>query len=314
MRISIIVVSFNTRTLLQDCLTSIFTYCSPDTEVIVVDNNSTDGSAEMVSTEFPNVNLIASAVNLGFGMGNNVGVQHATNDYVMLLNSDALLQMDTGQSLLDYMHANPDVSCVTPRVVLPDTKTIQDKTFGFIPSFKTVLMQSLGINALLPKSRCFSGVDGDYRWAREMQVGWVSGVCMLMRRADYLKVGGFDERFFMYCEDIELCMKLGEVGKVVLLDDFPIVHIGGASTKTRAAKVRNSVLQQRHLLMIIKDYHGQLQHILSKCLIAFGLVVRLGIACIQTIINAMQPTTLLSSSWARLKDLLGFSEQVKAQR
>lgn len=306
MAISIVIVNFNTKTHLHTCLTSVSEYCPPETEVIVVDNNSKDGSVEMVKTRFPDVKLIASDVNLGFGMGNNVGVQHATHEHVMLLNSDAVLQMDTATALSEYLMAHPEVSCVTPRVVLPETLTIQPKTFGFLPSFKTVLMQSTGLNHLFPKAKLFAGVDGDYRWAREMEVGWVSGVCMLMRRVDYLAVEGFDPRFFMYCEDIDLCIKLANRGKIVLLDDFDLIHIGGASAKTQKAKVRNSVWQQRHLLIIIKDYRGGLQQLASKLVIGLGLTIRLFIAGIQSAFNNFTPSLLLRSSWARLRDLFGF--------
>lgn len=306
MSVSIVIVNFNTKTHLHACLASVAEHCPPETEVIVVDNNSQDGSVEMVKTRFPEVKLIASDVNLGFGMGNNVGVQHATHDHVMLLNSDAVLQMDTVSALLDYMCSHPEVSCVTPRVVLPETLTIQPKTFGFLPSLQTVLMQSTGLNHLFPKAQLFAGVDGDYRWAREMEVGWVSGVCMLMRRADYLAVEGFDPRFFMYCEDIDLCIKLANRGKIILLDDFDLIHIGGASAKTQAAKVRNSVWQQRHLLMIIRDYQGTFQQFAAKCVIGIGLCLRLAFGTLETLINDLEPSMLLQSTWARLKDLLGF--------
>jgi len=305
MSISIIIVNYNTQKHLQNCLHAVYQHCQADVEVIVVDNDSADNSVAMVKAQFPQVKLIESDVNLGFGMGNNVGVQHATNDYVMLLNSDANLQMDTAHALVEHLKQNPQVSCVTPRVVLPDTLDIQPKTFGFKPNFKTVFMQSTGLNQLFSKVEFFRGVDGAHRWAREMQVGWVSGVCMAMRRLDYLKVEGFDARFFMYCEDIELCMKLSKLGRIVLLDDYDIVHIGGASAKTPEAKVRNSVWQQRHLLMIINDYHGGLQMLASKLMIGLGLSLRLIAASLQTIKNGGKPNALFLSTWARVKDLLG---------
>lgn len=314
MQVSIIIVNFNTEAHLQACLSSIYEHCEEEVEVIVVDNNSSDDSCAMVKRDFPAVKLIESSVNLGFGMGNNVGVQHATNPYVMLFNSDAMLQMDTAKALANYLDDNPDVSCVTPRVVLPETLTIQPKTFGFLPNFKTVLMQSLGLNKLFPTLKQFAGVDGDYRWKRDMVVGWVSGVCMVIRRTDYLKVDGFDQRFFMYCEDIELCMKLSNLGKIVLLDDYDIIHIGGASSKTEQAKVRNSVWQQRHLLMIVKDYYGTLQMRAAQLVIGLGLCVRLMAAGFQCLINDGKTPTLFHSSWARIKDLFGIGQVVEEQR
>ncbi len=303
--ISVVIVNYNTVDYLRECLASIKKYMHVETEIIVVDNASTDASCHMIKTEFPKVKLIESAENLGFGLGNNLGVKAATQPYVMLFNSDAYLQMDTAKALLEYLMANPDVSCVTPRVVLPISKTIQPKTFGFTPNVWRVLMQSLGVNRLLSNSHFFAGIDGDARWAREMQVGWVSGVCMAMRRDEFLSVGGFDKRFFMYCEDIELCMKLATLGKIMLLDDFSIVHYGGASSKSIASKVRNSVWQQRHLLMIVQDYHGFLQSFLSRILMLLGMLIRLAVAVLQVPKKGVADNEALQSAWARFKNLLG---------
>jgi len=307
MPLSVVIVNFNTVDYLRESLSSVQQYMPARTEVIVVDNASTDASCSMVKTTFPSVKLIALAENVGFGLGNNVGVDAATHPYVMLFNSDAYLQMDTGSALLKYLIANPDVSCVTPRVVLPESQSIQPKTFGFTPNAWRVLMQSTGLNRLFKKSYLFAGIDGDDRWAREMQVGWVSGVCMAMRRDQYLKVGGFDKRFFMYCEDIALCMKLAALGKIMLLDDFPIVHYGGASSKSIAAKVRNSVWQQRHLLMIIRDEHGVIQAFLSQIFMLFGMLIRLSISVLMIPQKGMKDNEALQSAWARLNNLIGLN-------
>jgi len=311
---SIIIVNFNTVDYLRECLASIYRYMPASTEVIVVDNASVDDSSAMVKAEYPQVKLIESAVNLGFGVGNNLGVSHATKEYVMLFNSDAVLQMDTANGLLQYMVLHPEISCVTPRVVLPKTFDIQPKTFGFKPNLKTVFMQSTGLNRIFPKCKWFNGIDGDDRWAREMVVGWVSGVCMLIRRQDFLAVEGFDQRFFMYCEDIEICLKLSRFGKIVLLDDFDIIHYGGASSRTMAAKVRNSVWQQRHLLMIIRDYSGLIQGLLSAGIMIIGLLSRLLVAFINIPKKGIEQNELLHASWARLGDLLGFSVIKSAKR
>lgn len=307
LNVSFVVVSYNTSHYLHECLTSIHRFMPVGSEVIVVDNASTDGSVAMVKNLFPKVKLIEWKTNLGFGAANNLGVAQASNPYVMLFNSDAVLKRDTATPLIKYLHANPDVSCVSPRVVLPYTCEIQPKAFGSLPSFKTVFMQSTGLNRLFPKRRFFAGVDGDYRWAREMQVGWVSGVCMVMRRDDYAETGGFDTRYFMYCEDIDLCMKLSTLGKVILLDDFDIIHHGGASSKTIAAKVRNSVWQQRHLLMLIQQHHGYVEAQASRLILTLGLGFRIVSALFKNPTKGLATNTLLQASWARIKDLYGFS-------
>lgn len=301
--VSIIIVSFNTADYLRECLNSVFKYC-PKADVIVVDNASTDNSCAMVTAEFPQVNLIQSAQNLGFGLGNNLGVQNATQPYVMLLNSDAYLLSNTASALADYLQAHPQAACAAPRVVLPISGAIQPKTFGFTPTLKRIVMQSVGLNRLFLNCDFFAGIDGDYRTSLEMQVGWVSGVCMMMRTRDYLAVGGFDARFFMYCEDIDLCLKLQKLGNIMLIDAHDVVHYGGASSKSVAAKVRNSVWQQRHLLIILRDYQGFVAYVLSSLIMAIGLVARL-LAGIFTIPKqGFKENIILLSAWARLKDLL----------
>lgn len=306
--ISVVIVNYNTADYLRECLASIFQWMDAKTEVIVVDNASTDGSVAMVKANFPQVKLIQSEKNVGFGLGNNLGVQHASQPYVFLFNSDAFLQMDTASALLDYMQKNPDVRCVTPQVVLPNSFDIQPKTFGFTPTLRRVLMQSLGLNRIFKHQAFFRGTDGDQRWARAMIVGWVSGVCMLMRREDFLTVGGFDARFFMYCEDVQLCMKLGKLGKIMLLDDFPIVHYGGASSKSIAAKVRNSVWQQRYLLMILRDDQGAIAAFSARLMLLAGITMRLIAAIFQIPKRGFTQNEALLCAWARLKDLLGLSK------
>jgi GT2 family glycosyltransferase len=279
-------------------------------EVIVVDNASTDGSVDMVKKEFPTVKLIESDKNLGFGLGNNLGVNHAVGEYVMLFNSDALLTMDTAQELVNYLEINNGVSCVCPRVVLPNTHVIQPKIFGFKPTAKTVLMQSFFLNRLFPKSTFFRGIDGDHRWAKKMNVGWVSGVCMFMRKQHYQFVNGFDSRFFMYCEDIDLCLKLEKFGDIIFYDDFEIIHYGGASSKTVSSVIRNSVWQQRHLLLIVKEYFGKTQWFLSAIAIFFGLILRLILGALVIPKYGINENLNLQSTWARILDLTSIKKYV----
>ena len=306
MPLSIIIVSYNTVDYLRECLNSVYQYAA-DAEVIVVDNASSDASCAMVKAEYSQVKLIASEQNLGFGVGNNLGVEHATQPYILLLNSDAVLKSDTAHQLLEYLQAHEDVACVGPRVVLPVSGEIQAKTFGFVPRLKNVLMQSLGLNRMFPKHMFFAGIDGDFRWAREMPVGWLSGVCMAMRTVDYVSVGGFDKRFFMYCEDIELCMKLQKIGKIMLVDDFDVMHYGGASSKSIASKVRNSVWQQRNLLAIVHRHSGIAAYTISRIFIALGLLSRLAFGLLTVPVKGTGNNLTLQSAYARLKDIFGIN-------
>lgn len=306
--VSIIIVSFNTVELLGACLHAVYAHSAAAHEVIVVDNDSRDGSAGMVRARYPQVVLIEAGANLGFGAANNLAVARARHAHVMLLNSDAMLQSDTASALAGYLEQHPDVACVAPRVVLPGSGAVQPKTFGFHPTPRRVGMQALGLNRLLPRSALFAGVDGAHRWDTAMSVGWVSGVCMLMRTRDFIECGGFDQRFFMYCEDVELCMKLAPRGRIVLLDRHDVIHIGGASSRSAASRVRNSVWQQHNLLIIVQDYYGLAAARWARAWITLGLTLRLFAGIAQIPLRGIHNNALLQSTWARLHDAVrGFS-------
>lgn len=305
MNVSIIIVSFNTQDYLRECLTAVYKW-AVGAEVIVVDNASSDGSCDMVKAEFPKVKLIESNTNLGFGEGNNLCVSQAKQPYVMLLNSDAILMSDTVQQLVEYLQKNQQVSCVGPRVVLPISHQIQPKTFGYAPTLLHVFNQSLGLSRLSSYCAFLRGIDGEESLVKALSVDWISGVCMMMRTADYMKVGGFDKRFFMYCEDIDLCLRLKKFGQIIVLSTHDVMHYGGASSKTIANKARNSVWQQRNLLTIITEYQGAFSAKISTLILATGLIVKLLLAIITIPVKGVTKNAALLSTWLRLKDIAGF--------
>lgn len=290
--------------MLRECLEAIFEHTTGLAfEVVVVDNASSDGSAEFVRTVFPQVRLVALDKNLGFGLGNNAGVDVALGRYLFLLNSDAILMENSALSLVQYLDNNPDIACVGPRIVLPDGG-VQPKSFGHLPTPWRLLMQSLGLGYLgVPM---FEGVDGIRRGDCETDVGWLSGVCLCLRRDDYLVVGGFDARFFMYGEDVALCARLHrEKGRVVLLDRFDVLHYGGASSPSLSSRIRNAVWQQRHILQICQDEYGWWARSVSTCFVTIGLLLRLGAALAIVPLKGLEKNTGLHSTWARLLDILG---------
>ncbi|MHB8544437.1 MAG: glycosyltransferase family 2 protein [Leptospirales bacterium] len=305
--VSIIIVSYNTVDILRECLTSVMAHCDPETtEVIVVDNASRDGSCMMIRREFPGVRLVALTDNTGFGGGNNAGVEVAITPFIVLLNSDAILSCDIATPLARYLEDHPGVACVGPRIALPDGRS-QPKTFGNQPSVWRVAMQSTGLNRVFPKCQLLAGVDGEHRYSADMTVGWLSGVCMAMRREHFMNIGGFDSRFFMYCEDIDLSRRLAIYGRIVSLDTYPVLHYGGASSKTLASRVRNAVWQQRNLLKIISDTSGVFSMLLARLIILPGLLLRLfiGLAIIPK--SGTRNNFILLAAWARLRDVLGQS-------
>jgi len=248
--LSVIIVNWNGRELLRNCLRSLLGHRSSvigrqlntgpgpatepfrlSTEIIVVDNASTDGSAEMVSREFPDVRQIINAENLGFARANNVGIRAARGRYILLLNNDTVASPDALEGLVAFMEAHPDAGAVGPRLLRPDGAA-QPYAFGCDPTPGYLLRR--GINRLL-----FGRPLHDWATNDVQPVDWVSGACLLARRAAIEQAGLLDEKIFMYFEDNDWCLRIRRAGWRVYYDpQVAIIHIGGQSLAHNPAAAR----------------------------------------------------------------------------
>jgi len=221
--LSILVVSWNTRRLLADLLTSLIgDAVDLSTQPIVIDNASADGSAEMVAGRFPQVDLIRNAENVGFARANNQGIAEAAGRYVLLLNSDTRIPPGALASLVCFMDAHPDVGACSPRLLTADGAA-QAYAFGDDPSLAYLLRR--GWNRLL-RNRPLH----DWGVAHTLDVDWVSGACLLLRQEALVQVGGLDEAIFMYFEDVDLCRRVRQHGwRVCYVPEIQITHLGGRS-------------------------------------------------------------------------------------
>lgn len=232
--LSIVVVSFNTRELTRRCLASLRAHTGGiPTQVIVVDNASADGSAEMVRREYPEVELVANDDNRGFAAANNQAFRRARGRWVLLLNPDTEVLADTLPRALAYAEAHPEIGVLGCRVRYPDG-TQQSSIFRYL-RLSTVLVNVLVPNRWMRRSRWlgrsrYVGVDLD----RVQDVEVVAGCFMLVPRAVLERVGGMDEGYFMYGEEADWCYRIRRAGwKVVYYPDAEIVHHGGQSTRQR---------------------------------------------------------------------------------
>jgi N-acetylglucosaminyl-diphospho-decaprenol L-rhamnosyltransferase len=273
--LAFIIVNYNTRELLAACLGSIYRHTrGVSFEVVVVDNGSSDGSQAMVQQQYADVVLIESGGNIGFGRANNLGFVRSRAPYVMLLNSDALLLEDTGAALVRFLQATPKAGIVGPDVHLLDG-TRQPKTRGMLPTARVMLNQNLLLCRLFPRSRFFAGLYVETDWARENRVGWISGVCMVLRREVYEQCGGFDPEIFMYAEDVDLCRRCATLGwETWRISAHAIKHLCGGSTKTEAHVLRNRVLQQRNFIHLIDGSMSPVGRWLTRASFVAGLTVR----------------------------------------
>ncbi|MBN2006827.1 MAG: glycosyltransferase family 2 protein [Anaerolineae bacterium] len=227
MDISIIVVSWNVSSLLADCLHTILSETTEVTyQITVVDNASTDGSADMIMRNFPEVNLIRNSENLGFARGNNLGIRALTSlpTYILLLNSDTLVSPGTLTTLVRFMDEHPQAAACSPRLIASDG-TPQAFAFGGDPTLGYLL--SRGIKRLVLRQFMH-----DWGVHTAQLVDWVAGTCMLVRRTAMEKVGLLDENIFMYFEDNDWCLRFRKAGwKVYYVPSAEIVHLGGQSLK-----------------------------------------------------------------------------------
>ncbi len=228
MSLSIIVVNYNTRRLLATCLESLAAHVRVEHEVIVIDNASADGSADMVRAQFPDVRLLAMETNLGFAAAVNAGISATTGQYVCWLNPDARVLNEGMAEVLAYLEEHAEVGIVGPQVVNPDGSMQHSSRM-----FPTVRAVFFNRNSLMTRffpenrfSRRYLGMDRDRETIH--QTDWVSGACLIHRR----DVGLLDERFFLYMEDIDFCLRATRAGwKVMYHPALRVMHQIGASSR-----------------------------------------------------------------------------------
>jgi len=239
--LSIIVVSFNTKDVLRQCLAKVEKNSQGiEMEVFVVDNNSSDGSVEMISTEFPDYKLIANSENLGFAAGNNVALRLAKGRYVLLLNSDAYLLPYTLEKTLKYMEKNHKCGILGVKLISEDG-SMQPSARKLPDPLSKFLVMS-GLSDKYPGSRFFGSPD--YKWWNHKEVrevGWVPGAYFLIRKDLIDEIGLLDERYFMYFEEIDYCFNALRSGwKVVFYPDAEVIHLGGQSSANTTKRITNS--------------------------------------------------------------------------
>ena len=244
MKISATIVSFNTRELLSDCLSRVRSsdLGGHELEILVVDNASHDGSADLVASRFPEVTLVRSAVNLGFAAGQNAAIRRATGDAVLVLNSDVLVEPDTIRELADALSARPSsVGVVGPRVVGPDG-ALATSGRRVRRSAPAILLAETHRVLPLPGWTKVSGalrrapgahrLHDNFRADSEVvrRVGYVDGMAAMFRRSALEQVGLFDEQFFFDCEILDLAIRLANAGfSQEVVPSTTVVHVGGAS-------------------------------------------------------------------------------------
>jgi GT2 family glycosyltransferase len=266
-QLSICIVNWNTRNLLKDCLNSI--YADPQAaswDLVVVDNASTDDSVQMIRSAFPQIQLVVSDENLGFVGGNNLAIEHARGDYLLLLNSDTRVEPGALGSLVDFLASNPEAGAAGPRLVGADGAL--QLSCGRSPNLASEFVNKLLLHKLLPFFKF-----GRWDHAEIREVGWITGACLLVRREVVEQLGPLDPQIFMFYEDLEFCMRIRRAGWKIFYHPFSqILHLGGQSTRKN---LRNMlVISQRSLFYLFQKHFGRGHLHLLRLLTAVEMLLR----------------------------------------
>lgn len=255
--LSIIIVNWNAKKFLYECLNSIYTTTNKTKfDIWVIDNNSSDGSAEMVEKEFPEVNLICTGVNSGFAKANNIGIRKSNSRYVCLINPDVKVLNNCIDLLVSYIKQNPRIGIIGPKILNPDL-TLQSSAYGF-PTIWNSLIHSLGLHKTFPRSRIFRSFYRKY-WPDNMtrQVDVLSGCFWVLRRKAIKKVGLLDEDFFMYREDFDFCRRMLKAGwDIVYFPEAQAIHYGGGSSSN--TPISCTIESLRASITYWRKHHGEM--------------------------------------------------------
>jgi len=268
-QVDVVVVSYNTKDLLLECLASVFENArSRNARVVVVDNASEDGSLEAVRRVFPQTIAINNTINAGFGRACNQAIRISNSPFILLLNSDAIVTAEAFDALNDCLERNPRCGAAGCRLI--NAKGVEETiTRNFLTPLNQVLeLAGIGLGSTLRRTRLPNADSG----RADCAVDWISGACLMLRRAAIEEAGLFDEQFFMYSEDEDLCFRLRELGwSVCYCSEATAVHLGGASSSLN----KEESLQQfyRSQILFLLKHRGRR----SAVLFAVSMKIVLGL-------------------------------------
>lgn len=285
--LSIIIVSWNVRELLRACLSSIDSQRHGlNLEVIVVDGASADGSPAMVRETFPWVNLIACQENVGFPRGNNIGLAEANGRYLLLLNPDTEIKGDALRIMVDFLAQHPDVGVVGPQLLNSDG-SIQSSRRRF-PNLATALVESTWLEPVAPRRILRHYYVQDLPDNEAANVDWVTGACLLTRHEIFAAVGGLDEAYFMYSEELDWCRRIKDAGwRIVYLPTAQVVHHVGKSSE-QAVTARH-INFQRAKLRYFRKYHGGLATAVLRLVLIMNYMWQLLLEGLKGLVGHKRP-------------------------
>lgn len=287
--LTISIISYNTKDLLKACLNSIYQNTEGiNYEIIVVDNNSSDGSGDMVKKEFPQVKLMVNQQNVGFAKANNQAIKKSKGRYILLLNSDTVVISDAIKKMVNFMEVHPEVGVVGCRKLNPNL-TVQPSV-GMLPSAWTIFLSLFGVKWFLtsPRQRKLVGkffgpflgksISSYLDWYLEddrkvRSVDFVTGACFLIRRETIEQVGLLDEKFFIYLEDADWCLRIKQKGwRMYIYQNAQVIHHVGETFRRGGDII--SLERCRSRYYYFQKHHGRKSIFLLKIMIISFLLLR----------------------------------------
>jgi len=271
--VSVVAVNYNQPGITLDMIRSLKKVSYPEIEIIVVDNDSSDGSQNAVKTQFPSVKLICNDHNVGFARANNTGIRASTGRYVCLVNSDIKVLDNVLFKLVNYLDTNPGVGILGPRTVNPDFTTRYN--CRELPTIRNAFFQAVFFDKLFPSVNIFRGrtvFSFDYQKIHPVEV--LSGCFLVVRNEVIEKVGLLDENFFIYGEDVDWCKRIADAGwGIIFYGDTQVIHYAGSSSSKK--KIRFSLERLKSDLYYWKKHHSIFKRTLFIFILYLKFIIRI---------------------------------------
>jgi len=312
MKLSVVILSWNGLKVITDCLTSLYaTTHSTEFEVIVCDNGSTDGSIQFIRENFPQVLVIENGRNLGFAKGNNAGIRASRGEYVLILNPDTIIHDGALDRLIAFADKHPEAGAFGCRVLNADG-TFQGSIWPFHTP-RSEWCWALHIDFLAYFSDWFHpGKYVGWKGDAERTVGWLAGCFTLVRGELLRRLGGFDERFFYYYEDADLCRRIWDAGHSILYTpDVSITHLGGQGTSQKVPPVVLAIYREETRYLYFYKYFGMRGVRSARRAILVGLFLR-GLA--GALIYTLRPNEIAKENQKLLRTLFKWNCRVDPVR
>jgi GT2 family glycosyltransferase len=275
MKLSISIVNWNTKEILRKCLNSLYKNTFKDFEIFVVDNDSSDGSAEMIRQEFPQTNLIANTQNTGFAKANNQAIKLSAGEYILVLNPDIIVFQDTLKKMITYIENNNDIGALGIKLLNENSTEIKKGYFRKYPSLRQTflfytMLENLSLRSKWLKNKFWEKTDTSQITTIEQ----IPGACLLLRRKTIDEIGLFDERFGLFFEDVDLCYRINKSHwKIYFNPEIEAIHIGAQSIGLlNYTELATKFFTSMHLYL--KKHHSSIKAIITKYIVILNTMLK----------------------------------------